>query len=140
MGTSSRRWLTTWASDSAGSTVTPSTSAASALSTAGTKTWVNPSSLARATIGRMPAVWRRLPSSESSPRNTVFDRLADTCPVLTRMPMAMGRSYAGPSFLRSAGARLAVMRRIGNSQPELRMAARTRSRASWTALSGRPTT
>ena len=53
--------------------------------------------------------------------------------------MAMGRSYAGPSFLRSAGARLTVMRRIGNSQPELRIAARTRSRASWTALSARPT-
>ena len=32
------------------------------------------------------------------------------------------------------------MRRIGNSQPEFRMAARTRSRASWTAVSGSPTT
>ena len=32
------------------------------------------------------------------------------------------------------------MRRMGNSNPEFRIAARTRSRASCTALSARPTT
>jgi hypothetical protein len=37
--------------------VMPSTSAASAASTAGTKTVVMPWSRARATMGRMPLVW-----------------------------------------------------------------------------------
>ena len=44
-----------------------------------------------------------------------------------------------PFFFRSAGARETVMRRCGNSKPELRMAALTRSRASCTAVSGKPT-
>ena len=39
----------------------------------------------------------------------------------------------------SAGARLTVMRCPGNSNPELRMAVRTRSRLSRTLASGRPT-
>ena len=39
----------------------------------------------------------------------------------------------------SAGARFTVMRRMGNSQPEFLMAALTRSLASWTAVSGKPT-
>ena len=45
-----------------------------------------------------------------------------------------------PSLRRSAGARLTVIRRAGNSKPELRIAERTRSRASRTAVSGNPTT
>ena len=53
--------------------------------------------------------------------------------------MAMGRSYDGPALRVSAGARFTVIRRMGNSQPEFLMAARTRSLASWTAVSGRPT-
>ena len=44
-----------------------------------------------------------------------------------------------PSFFRSAGARFATTRRSGNSYPELRTAARTRSRASDTAASDNPT-
>ncbi len=40
----------------------------------------------------------------------------------------------------SAGAMLTVMRRAGNARPEAISAARTRSRASDTALSGKPTT
>ncbi len=51
----------------------------------------------------------------------------------------MGRSNDGPSLRTSAGARLTVMRREGNSYAELTMAARTRSRLSCTAASGRPT-
>jgi hypothetical protein len=39
----------------------------------------------------------------------------------------------------SAGARLTVRRRVGNSKPALRVAARTRSRASRMARSVRPT-
>ena len=44
-----------------------------------------------------------------------------------------------PSLGRSAGARLMVMRRLGNSKRLLRMAPRTRSLLSFTAASGRPT-
>ena len=49
-----------------------------------------------------------------------------------------GRS-PGPALRRSAGARLAVIRCCGNSNPELTSAARTRSRDSRTAASGSPT-
>jgi hypothetical protein len=55
------------------------------------------------------------------------------------MPMAMGRSKLGPSFFTSAGARLMVVRPMGNLKPELVRAVLTRSRASFTAASGRPT-
>ena len=56
------------------------------------------------------------------------------------MPSAMGRSYQGPSFLMSAGARLIVICATGKGKPLLRRAVRTRSRDSRTAASGRPTT
>ena len=55
------------------------------------------------------------------------------------MPSAIGRSKRPDSFGRSAGARLTVIRRIGNSKRLLSRAARTRSRASRTSVSGRPT-
>ncbi|MNS95358.1 hypothetical protein D3C72_1296140 [compost metagenome] len=55
------------------------------------------------------------------------------------MPMAIGRSKTGPSFLMSAGAMLMVMRRGANSKAELRTAERTRSFDSLTAESGSPT-
>ncbi len=60
-------------------------------------------------------------------------------PVAARMPNALGKSNAAPSFRRSAGARLTVIRSIGNSKPALRMAARIRSRLSRTVESGSPT-
>ena len=55
-------------------------------------------------------------------------------------PPAIARSIPGPALRRLAGARLATIRRSGNSKPQLVSAARTRSRASRTAASGRPTT
>ena len=55
------------------------------------------------------------------------------------MPSAMGRSKRPDSFGKSAGARLAVMRRAGISKPQFCSAARTRSRDSFTSVSGRPT-
>src|SRR6202044_3797114 len=55
------------------------------------------------------------------------------------MPTAMGRSKLGPSFLTSAGARLMVVRPMGNLNPELVSAVETRSRDSFTAASGNPT-
>ena len=53
--------------------------------------------------------------------------------------MAIARSYAAPRLRLSAGARLTVIRLMGYSKPLLRMAPRTRSRASDSAASGRPT-
>ncbi len=52
----------------------------------------------------------------------------------------MGRSKWLPSLGRPAGERLTVMRLGGSDRPSDPMAARTRSRLSVTALSGRPTT
>ena len=60
-------------------------------------------------------------------------------PVAARMPSAIGRSNDEPALRTSAGARLTVTRCCGNSNPELRIALRTRSRLSRTLASGRPT-
>src|SRR5215472_3171133 len=62
-----------------------------------------------------------------------------TCPEARSTPRAIGRSKRPPSFGRSAGARFTVMRPAGNSNCELRSAARTRSLASRTTMAGRPT-
>ncbi|OPZ80799.1 MAG: hypothetical protein BWY76_03247 [bacterium ADurb.Bin429] len=52
----------------------------------------------------------------------------------------MGRSKLGPSLRTSAGARFTTMRKVeGNLNCELRVATRTRSPASRTAVSGKPT-
>ena len=61
------------------------------------------------------------------------------CSLAASMPSAMGRSKLGPSFFTSAGARLMVVRPMGNLKPELVSAVVTRSRDSFTAASGRPT-
>ena len=55
------------------------------------------------------------------------------------MPSAIGRSKRPLSFGSSAGARLTVMRRAGNSNRQFTNAARTRSFASPTSVSGKPT-
>src|SRR5262249_45132884 len=55
------------------------------------------------------------------------------------MPSAIGRSKRPLSFGSSAGARFTVIRRAGNSKREFTSAARTRSRLSFTSVSGRPT-
>ena len=51
----------------------------------------------------------------------------------------MGRSYIGPSFLTFAGARFTVTLDSIFLYPELPIAVMTRSLASFTAWSGRPT-
>ena len=51
----------------------------------------------------------------------------------------MGRSYTVPIFFSPAGARFTVIRLTGNLAPQFFAAARTRSRASRTAVSGSPT-
>ena len=56
------------------------------------------------------------------------------------MPTAIGKSNRPDSLGKSAGAKLTVMRwLLGNAKPLLRMAERTRSRASRTSVSAKPT-
>ena len=62
-----------------------------------------------------------------------------TIPWAASIPSAIGRSNDAPALRTSAGARLTVMRCTGKSNPELRIALRTRSRLSRTLASGRPT-
>jgi hypothetical protein len=54
-------------------------------------------------------------------------------------PEAIGRSKTAPTLRMSAGERLTVTWRRGNSRPEFRMALCTRSRLSRTLASGSPT-
>ena len=61
------------------------------------------------------------------------------CSVAFKIAIAMGKSKRDPSFFMPDGARFIVYRRDGNSYPQFFMAARTLSRASFTAASGRPT-
>ena len=84
---------------------------------------------------------RTSPVSDSSPTTAVpSSASASSSPPATSSATASGRSNPGPILRRSAGARLTVMRRSGNSKPEFTSADRTRSRASRTALSASPTT
>ncbi len=91
-------------------------------------------------IANAPRIGRSAPVSDSSPANSrPSSTSGGSCPLAARMPSAIGRSKRPDSFGRSAGARLTVMRRTGNSKPQFCSAARTRSRLSRTSVSGRPT-
>ena len=121
-------------------TCRPSTTAASAAFSAGTSTPVLPSAFARNATGSTPLHGRTAPVSASSPTMMKLSSWSvSSCSLAASMPSAMGRSKLGPSFFTSAGARLIVMRPIGNLNPELVSAVETRSRDSFTAASGRPT-
>src|SRR5690606_34837856 len=99
-----------------------------------------PSVPQRMAAGSTPCTGRRAPERASSPRNSCPSRRSrGTCPLAARMPRAMARSKRQPSLGRSAGARLTVTRPAGNSSFALWMAARTRSRASFTTVSASPT-
>ena len=87
-----------------------------------------------------PGTGRSRPSSASSPSAACSARRsAGSCRDAASTASAMGRSKPEPSFRRPAGARLTVMRRSGHSSSALAMPLRTRSFASWHALSGSPT-
>src|SRR6266700_442288 len=117
----------------------PSTSAASSA-LAGGRTNARPSRAARQVIASAPRTGRSSPLSESSPANSYFEMpSAWSWRDAARMPSAIGRSNRPLSLGSSAGARLTVMRRAGNSKREFTSAARTRSRLSFTSVSGRPT-
>ena len=123
-----------------GTTRTPRTTAASGAFAAGSISSATPRRRSPAAIGRTPRVGSTAPSSDSSPtmaRPGPSSR--GIAPAAARMATAIGRSKAAPALRRSAGARFTVMRCGGKSKPELRMAARTRSRLSRTLASGSPT-
>ena len=87
-----------------------------------------------------PQTGRSSPVRESSPKKRALSGGASISPAAARMESRMGRSYAVPAFLVSAGARLTVSRDTGQSKAQAFAAARTRSPASDTAPVGRPTT
>ena len=62
-----------------------------------------------------------------------------TEPEAAKILNKMGRSYWDPAFFTLAGAKFTVIRLVGKCRPLFLAAARTRSRASFTAASGRPT-
>ena len=122
-------------------TVRPSTKLASAASSLATTSARAFCSAARQAIARMPRQGLMLPSSPSSPAHQSPRRTgASSCPLATSSAKAIGRSKQGPSLRRSAGARFTTTRTRGPRKPLLRSAALTRSRDSWMAASGSPTT
>src|SRR5207302_5597791 len=115
------------------------TSAASSALARG-RTNARPLRTARQVIASAPRTGRSSPVSESSPANSYFENPSTASwREAARMPSAMGKSNRPLSLGSSAGARLTVIRRAGNSKRELTSAARTRSRLSFTSVSGRPT-
>ena len=86
-----------------------------------------------------PHLARRATSSPTTAQPSTASWVG-ICPPATSSGDRDGRSKPGPILRRSAGARFTVMRRSGNSKPGFTSAARTRSRASRTALSASPTT
>jgi len=90
-------------------------------------------------MGSIPAQGRSCPERESSPRKAQLSSRSLSCPPAASSPTRIGRSYRVPIFFTWAGARLTVIRLTGKVKPQFLTAERTRSRASFTAASGRPT-
>jgi hypothetical protein len=84
-------------------------------------------------------IGRTWPSRPSSPTKTRRRRFAKGSPAISRKATATGRSSDAPTFRNPAGARLTVTTPDGREKPLFRSADRTRSRASRTLGSGRPT-
>ena len=99
-----------------------------------------PELCARQVIANAPRIGRSSPVSASSPANSYRSSSSlGSWPDAARMPSAIGKSKRPLSLGKSAGARLTVIRRAGNSKRQLIRADRTRSRASLTSVSGKPT-
>ncbi len=120
----------------------PGTIAASRTCGSGTNTRLTPRWDAAITMGSTPGTERRPPDSVSSPMKTVSWRAeAGTSASAALIATAIARSKWVPLLGRSAGPRRMVTRRVdGQASIELAMAIRTRSRASLSVASGRPTT
>ncbi len=111
--------------------------AASAATSAATTT---PRGRTASASAMTPGTPRSEPSSPSSPQNARPRTANDGSDSdATSTPMAMGRSSPAPPFRTPDGARLTVVLRWGQGRPLDSNAARTRSRDSRTAASGRPT-
>ena len=121
-------------------TLIPSTTAASAAFSTGTRMALRPAARAASVMGRTPRTRRTAPDRASSP---IIQARSSRSGLMSfsaaSMPMAIGRSKLGPSFLILAGARLMVTRPCGGVKPELIRAVVTRCSLSLTAVSGRPT-
>ncbi len=115
----------------------PARAASTPFSSATTSRWP-----ARASAStRAPGTPRTDPSRPSSPTKAYpATASAASTPEATSTPTAMGRSRPAPPLRMPDGARLTVTRRRGHGRPLETRAARTRSRDSRTAASGRPTT
>ena len=94
------------------------------------------------TMASAPRTGRSRPDKASSPASSYLANSSGEMaiwPEAARMPTAIGRSKRPDSLGKSAGARLTVIFFAGKSKPLWMMAARTRSRLSFTSVSGRPT-
>ena len=90
--------------------------------------------------GITPCTPRNSPVNASSPTNSnCFKRLPSSCSDAAKIPIAIGKSNRPPSLGKSAGARLTVMRLAGYLNWAFINALLTRSCASFTVFSGRPT-
>jgi hypothetical protein len=139
IGSRPARCAHTASSVGAGCTMASRTSAASGALAAGS-TNARPARRAESAIGSAPRIGRSAPPSASSPANSYAgSSFAGIWPVAARIPSAIGRSKRPDSLRRSAGARLTVILRAGKSNCAFWSAARTRSRASFTSVSGSPT-
>ncbi len=95
---------------------------------------------APSSCGRTPRIGRIAPSSESSPSTSTSSRHPSGS--LSNAPSAasaIATSSAAPLLRKSAGARLTVMAYASSSTPRRASALATRTRASRTAASARPT-
>lgn len=117
-----------------------STSPASGSEAVGTTARPQPAPRAASSAGNVPRTARTRPSSANSPSRTVLSMArAGTSPAARSTAQASARSYTEPTLGSVAGERARVIRREGHFSPELATAARTRSRDSCSAVSGRPT-
>ncbi len=120
-------------------TLSPGTRAASAAFARATTTLSKPAPAAAAIAGRTPRTGRSRPSSPSSPRNATSSiAAAGTAPAAARIDNAIPMSKPLPRLGRLAGDSPTVIRRCGHCSRLLMIAARIRSRASLSAVSGSP--
>ena len=135
-----RRWSIASCRLPTGRMASPSTQAASLAFAAGSIRQDTPFSRAAIAMDSAPRTVSTSPESDNSPTAARPPSASRSMiPQDAMIASAMGRSYAGPSLRTSAGERLIVMRATGKLRRQLAMAARTRSRLSLTAASGRPT-
>ena len=114
-GSSPVRWRTASPSEATGKISAPSMQLTSPAQSAGSMKRRTPRSMAEMTIGSAPRTGRTAPFSESSPNTHSPPRASwSISPMQASVPRAMGRSKAGPSFFRSAGARFTISRSAGN--------------------------